>query len=384
MGSGLRNTMTLEWWKDKVAEDIYDTMRRKEEYSLSSYSGRSPQIWARRQLVDWISVIVENFNLEMTSHHLAVYLIDFFMEKLEVDTNHLYLLAMACLCIAVKYEEHCEKRPRLSSLNEFIPSHGLLRKYTASELHSMELTVLGYFNWSLSVPTCAQFLPYFLNVAVDKSDLRNGIQISSKEVVESYLLKHTHYFQEISLQEHTFRNYLPSLVAASCIAASRICLQLTPTWPKALELMSGYCLEEILPCVHMMIRMQQKDQQQHTANEVHVVPHLPSYHPASEVQIVPSVPSYHTANDPHIVPNVPSYHTPSEVHIVPAYYPVIPNKQRYSEVHVVPSHSTYYTVIQTPSLYKPIMEYGKFHDDFSKSSMYAPSKSQVIAVGRES
>ena len=102
----------------------------------------------------------------------------------------------------VKYEEHCEKRPRLSSLNAFIPSHGLLdiRKYTASELRSMELTVLSYFNWGLSIPTCAQFLPYFLYVAVDKSDLRNGIPISSKDVVDSYLQKHTHYFQEISLQ----------------------------------------------------------------------------------------------------------------------------------------------------------------------------------------
>ena len=95
-------SMTIEWWKDKVAEDIYDTMRTKEE-NLLSYSGHSTQLWARRQLVDWISVIVDNFNLEMTSHHLAVYLMDFFMEKLEVDTNHLYLLAMACLCIAGKY-----------------------------------------------------------------------------------------------------------------------------------------------------------------------------------------------------------------------------------------------------------------------------------------
>ena len=58
----------------------------------------------------------------------------------------------------------------------------------------------------------------------------------------------------IFFSEHTFRSYLPSLVAASCIAASRISLQLTPTWPKGLELMSGYCIEELLPCVHLMLR----------------------------------------------------------------------------------------------------------------------------------
>lgn len=59
---------------------------------------------------------------------------------------------------------------------------------------------------------------------------------------------------QFSISEHTFRNYLPSLVAASCIAASRLSLNLTPSWPKSLELMSGYYLEELLPCVHLMIR----------------------------------------------------------------------------------------------------------------------------------
>lgn len=93
-------SMTVEWWKDKVAEDIYDTMRKKEQYDYPIYKATSTQMWARRQLVDWISVIVENFNLEMTSHHLAVYLMDYFMEKLEVESSHLYLLAMASLCLA--------------------------------------------------------------------------------------------------------------------------------------------------------------------------------------------------------------------------------------------------------------------------------------------
>lgn len=328
-------SMSVEWWKDKVAEDIYDTMRKKEQYDYPTYKATSTQMWARRQLVDWISVIVESFNLEMTSHHLAVYLMDYFMEKLEVESSHLYLLAIACLCLAVKYEEHCEKRPRLCSLNSLIPSHGLLniRQYTASELRSMELSVLSYFNWSLSIPTCAQFLPYYLLVAVDKSDLRNGIPITNKEAVQSCLKKHTQYFQEISLQDPTFRNYLPSLVAASCIAASRISLNLSPSWPKSLELMSGYYLEELLPCVHMMIRLQQVDKHHH-----------------SDVQVVPAHPTY---------------------------YPVINSPVIESFYHQ-----------QSPAVFYKQKSYmdnvDNYHDTYSKASMYAPAKPQAIAVGRES
>jgi len=50
-----------------------------------------------------------------------------------------------------------------------------------------------------------------------------------------------------------FRDFSPSLVSASCVAAARICLHLTPTWPKQMELMTDYYLEQLLPCLHSML-----------------------------------------------------------------------------------------------------------------------------------
>lgn len=91
--------MDIEWWKDKISEDIYETLRTKEQH-LPPYHGHSPQQWFRRHLVDWLAIVVETFYLGTTSQHLAVHLLDFFMDKLEVDQNHLYLLAMACLSIS--------------------------------------------------------------------------------------------------------------------------------------------------------------------------------------------------------------------------------------------------------------------------------------------
>ena len=60
--------------------------------------------------------------------------------------------------------------------------------------------MLKLIDWDLCVPTVAHFLPYFLKVAVDEDDLRDGMPISSKAVVESYLEKHALYFLEICLQ----------------------------------------------------------------------------------------------------------------------------------------------------------------------------------------
>lgn len=253
--------MDIEWWKDKISEDIYETLRTKEQH-LPPYHGHSPQQWFRRHLVDWLAIVVETFYLGTTSQHLAVHLLDFFMDKLEVDQNHLYLLAMACLSISVKYEEHCDKTLKLNSLNHMLPSHSLLSVgYSAAELTNMEITVLNFFDWSLSIPTVAQFVPYFLVVSVDNHDLIDGQPILCKSAVVTCLEKHTKYFMEISLQDHVFRNYTPSLIAASCIAASRISLRLTPTWPQHLQLMTDYFIEELLPCVNIMLRFQKKDLQ---------------------------------------------------------------------------------------------------------------------------
>jgi hypothetical protein len=93
--------MENEWWKNKISEDIYETLRGKEQYR-PTFHGHSPQLWFRRHLVDWLAIVVETFYLSTTSQHLAVYLMDYFMDKLEVDQNHLHLLAMACLSIAGK------------------------------------------------------------------------------------------------------------------------------------------------------------------------------------------------------------------------------------------------------------------------------------------
>lgn len=101
----------------------------------------------------------------------------------------------------VKYEEHCDKTLKLNSLNHMLPSHSLLSVgYSAAELTNMEITVLNFFDWSLSIPTVAQFVPYFLVVSVDNHDLIDGQPILCKSAVVTCLEKHTKYFMEISLQ----------------------------------------------------------------------------------------------------------------------------------------------------------------------------------------
>ena len=88
-----------EWWKNKLAEDIYATLKAKEQ-SLPPFRAQSPQLWIRRHLVDWLAVIVGELRVCSTAQHLGIYLMDYFMDSVEVEQSQLHLVAIVCLLIA--------------------------------------------------------------------------------------------------------------------------------------------------------------------------------------------------------------------------------------------------------------------------------------------
>ena len=88
-----------EWWKNKLAEDIYATLKAKEQ-SLPLFRAQSQQLWIRRHLVDWLAVIAGELRICNTAQHLGVYLLDYFMDHVEVEQSQIHLVAIVCLVIA--------------------------------------------------------------------------------------------------------------------------------------------------------------------------------------------------------------------------------------------------------------------------------------------
>ena len=64
------------------------------------------------------------YNLCQPARHLAVALLDFFMDNLDIQTKHLHLVAIGCLLVSCKFEEQEVKIPRASDLNELVHSPG--------------------------------------------------------------------------------------------------------------------------------------------------------------------------------------------------------------------------------------------------------------------
>lgn len=53
--------------------------------------------------------------------------------------------------------------------------------------------------------------------------------------------------------DHVFLCFAPSVVAAACVATSRLILHLSPTWPPRLHLLTGYSWESLIPCTDKLL-----------------------------------------------------------------------------------------------------------------------------------
>nr|XP_015202061.1 PREDICTED: cyclin-J isoform X1 [Lepisosteus oculatus]XP_015202062.1 PREDICTED: cyclin-J isoform X1 [Lepisosteus oculatus] len=255
-----------EWWKGQLAADIYHALRYKvrsisgdffrsssSELKLPSYKGQSPQLSLRRYFADLIAIVSNRFRLCPAARHLAVYLLDLFMDRYDISVQQLHVVALSCLLLASKFEEREDHVPKLEQLNSLGCMTNMNLVLTKQSLMHMELMLLDTFQWNLYLPTAAHFIDYYLSIAVHETDLHDGWPMVCLEKTRIYMAKYADYFLEVSLQDHVFLNYAPSLVAAACVASSRIILRLSPTWPIRLHRLTAYSWDLLVSCVERLL-----------------------------------------------------------------------------------------------------------------------------------
>ncbi|XP_029925751.1 cyclin-J [Myripristis murdjan] len=241
-----------QWWKGQLAADIYQALRYK-ELKLPSYKGQSPQLNLRRYFADLIAIVSNRFRLCPAARHLAVYLLDLFMDRYDITVQQLHMVSLSCLLLASKFEEREDRVPKLEMLNSLGCMSSVNLMLTKQGLLHMELLLLETFQWNLYLPTAAHFIEYYLSIAIHEADLRDGWPMTCLEKTKLYMAKYADYFLEVSLQDHVFLCFAPSLVAAACVAASRLILHLSPTWPPRLQRLTGYTWDSLVPCAEKLL-----------------------------------------------------------------------------------------------------------------------------------
>lgn len=71
-----------------------------QELKLPVYRAHSPQIGMRRYFADLLAILSNRYQLCPTARHLAVYLLDLFMDHYDVAVKQLYVIALTCLLLA--------------------------------------------------------------------------------------------------------------------------------------------------------------------------------------------------------------------------------------------------------------------------------------------
>ncbi|CAM9459670.1 unnamed protein product [Bubo scandiacus] len=250
--------MEEQWWKGELAADIHQTLRTK-ELKLPMYKAHSPQIGMRRYFIDLLTVLSNHCNLCPMARHLAIYLLDLFMDRYDITVKQLHITSFACLLLASKFEEKEDKVPKLEHLNNLAYMCNVNVVLNKKDLLRTEMLLLENFNWNLYLPTPAHYIDYYLYVSIGENDLHNGWPITSLTKIKDFLEKYAYYFLDFSVQDHTFLHFRPSLIAAACVCASRICMQISPAWTTQLELLTCYSWEHLAQCIEMMLIYYEND-----------------------------------------------------------------------------------------------------------------------------
>lgn len=166
-----KKSVTTNWadfWYSNYAMDIDRELRYKEHQRLKLYPFlyQSPEVNHREHLVNCIKFIAESESLGRPSVHLAVYLLDFYMDNHKIAVERLELVAVVCLILACKIEEKEDKIPKITEISGSIQNIFHLNEYV-----SLECMILTFYNWNIMIPTTAHFIDYFIAKAISEDDL---------------------------------------------------------------------------------------------------------------------------------------------------------------------------------------------------------------------
>ncbi|XP_048362627.1 cyclin-J isoform X2 [Sphaerodactylus townsendi] len=232
------------------------------------------------------------------------------MDRYDISIQQLHVVALSCLLLASKFEEKEDSVPKLEQLNSLGCMTNMNLVLTKQNLLHMELLLLETFQWNLCLPTAAHFIDYYLSIAVHESDLHDGWPMVCLEKTKLYMAKYADYFLEVSLQDHAFLNYAPSLVAAACVASSRIILRLSPTWPVRLHRLTAYSWDFLVPCIERLLVAHDNDVKEANKQKGQHGSQAP---PHSLFQTTPQPPQQ-THIQQHISQYVQAHPTPLQYH----------------------------------------------------------------------
>jgi len=227
-------------------------MKKKEIIQQNKKSFRSHNNEAyqnlRPSVVDWINQAGEVCGLKNLTIHAAIGFVDMLLDLTPVDVSRLQLVASACILISAKIEEQEDKVPRVQTLTN-LSGNAISRDLVLR----MESWILNAFKWEVMIITSMNFLEYYLPASLYPDELIKNAHVRNYENTKAHIYRTAEFLVDLSEHHYYFRGYLPSIVAAACVAVARNMLQIQPVWSAALQFATSYTLGEITDCTNNLL-----------------------------------------------------------------------------------------------------------------------------------
>ncbi|CAG8730179.1 6297_t:CDS:2, partial [Racocetra fulgida] len=199
-------------WQDLDADDAHDPVM------VSEYA------------VDIFQYLKElEFRLLPETLFLAINIIDRFLSVRVVSLVKLQLVGITGLFVAAKYEEVIAP-----SIKNFI--YMVDNGYTDDEILKAERYILQTIDFKMNYPNPMNFLR--------RASKADNFDVQSRTVAK--------YLMEISLVDHNFLPYPPSMIAAAALCLSRKMLHRSE-WNANLIHYSTFTEKELEPCIRLML-----------------------------------------------------------------------------------------------------------------------------------
>ena len=188
----------------------------------------------RAVLIDWISAVCDKFTLLPETMHLAVNLVDRFLDHEKVTKQKFQLLGATALVIASKYEEIYPP-----DIKDFI--HVTEKAVSKDEILRTESQILSKLRYELSGPSVLRFAERF------------GKLVSCTDQAFNLAL----YFAELQLLDYGMLKHLPSLIASAAVYLSQKMTKGTTVWTEYATSQSGHNEEEVKSCAKELLSSMQ-------------------------------------------------------------------------------------------------------------------------------
>ncbi|XP_031332814.1 cyclin-J-like isoform X2 [Photinus pyralis] len=209
---------------------------QQRELARVPFHHQSPQMMYRKTIINYLKSYSNDKSLSYSCLHLAVYMLDVFMDNHTILPERLHLVANVCLWISAKFEEVTVNIPKLAELNFAVNN-----RYSLNDYKEVEIIILKYFHWYLMIPTAAHYTHYYMQVALSSEDYYNTDFRTLIDHLQVYI---EIYLDKVIEDIHFMQVYKPSRLAAAIISAARTQIGLCD-WTSTLEKFTEYSKQQI-------------------------------------------------------------------------------------------------------------------------------------------